>query len=407
MTAHAEKFPSKSDSAETSPKGARPIERHIEFHIESRIEWHADWYYVLGLALLGIYLNGAVYGFQYPAGADYNFFLPLANWLRDRSLYPGDPIRQVFPHVQTFYWFVVVILSKHFATEHVLFALFLITKFIFFGAVALLVASRVRSRVLCGCIVAAIALSDVLNNQTPIGGTVILDQLSEHAALGLAIVLLAGVLLVQGKWWLAAIVAGLSVYVDALQFVHMLPAFMLFAIVYWREEKWHAARAALLGAGVFAPWFVYFHKSYLANYPADYVAVLLIHYPLHITLRWTPVLPIAEAFGLFAAAVAVCVVARKATLKAESRLELLAISYFVVMVFGIVFGWFWLTPSVARFMLQRADSLLIPYAFLLIQIYGLSFWSRGTLVSLRRRSCFQFLRFCCPCSERWRSCYCL
>jgi hypothetical protein len=82
------------------------------------------------------------------------------------------------------------------------------------------------------------------------------------------------------------------------------------------------------------------------------------------------VLPIVEAFGLFAAAACMCVVARRATVNVESRLELLAVSYFIVMVIGIVFGWFWLTPSVARFMLQRADSLLIPYTFLLIQIYG-------------------------------------
>ncbi len=374
MTPNADKFPLKSHSSEASPECGRSIVRHsdsrINSHIESHIKWGADWYYVLGLALIGAYVNGAAYGFQYPGGADYNFFLPFADWLRDRSLYPGDPIREAFPHVQTFYWSVVAILSKHFATAHILFVLFLITKLIFFAAVALLVASSVRSRALCGCIVAAIALSDVLNNQTPIGGTIILDQLSEHAALALAIVLLAGVLLVQGKWQLAAIVAGLCVYVDALQLVHMLPAFVLFAVVYWREEKGQIVQGALLGAGVFAPWFMYFHKSYLSNYPADYVAVLLIHYPLHITLRWTPVLPIAEAIGLFAAAACMCVVARRATAKVESRLELLAVSYFIVMVIGIVFGWFWLTPSVGRFMFQRADSLLIPYAFLLIQIYG-------------------------------------
>ena len=33
-----------------------------------------EWYYVLFLSLLGLYANAVVYGFQYPAGADYNFF---------------------------------------------------------------------------------------------------------------------------------------------------------------------------------------------------------------------------------------------------------------------------------------------------------------------------------------------
>jgi hypothetical protein len=350
----AGKFALKFDPSSVTQEKRRPIE----------------WWYVTSLTLFGLYVNAAVYGFQYPAGADYNLFLPMANWLRDPSLYPGDPIRDAFPHIQTFYWPVVAMLSKHYSSQHILFALFLATKFIFFGAVTLLIADRVRSRVLCACIVASIALSDVLNNQTPIGGTITLDQISEHAALSLAIVLLAGVLLVQGRWRIAAITAGLSVYVDALQLVHMLPAFALLAIVYWRQERRQIIGAALLGAGVVMPWFVYFHKSYLANYPVDYVSVLLIHYPLHITLRWTPRLPILGAATLFLATAGMGFVARKAGLKMERRLELLAVAYLIVMLIGILAGWFWLTPTIARCMLQRADSLLIPYAFLLIQIYG-------------------------------------
>ncbi|MGH9679899.1 MAG: hypothetical protein ACRD4Y_08095, partial [Candidatus Acidiferrales bacterium] len=221
-------------------------------------------------------MNVAAYGFQFPAGADYDFFLPMANWLRDSSLYPGDPLRNVFPHVQTFYWPVVATLSRYYSMEHVLFGLFLLTKLIFFGAVGRLVAVRVRNRVLGACIVAAIALSGILNGQTPIGGTIVLDEISEHAALGLAIVLLAGVLLVEGKWRSAAVVAALSVYVDALQFVHVLPAFALLAAVYWREEKRKIFSSALLGAGVSLPWYIHFHRSFLANYPRDYISVLLI-----------------------------------------------------------------------------------------------------------------------------------
>jgi hypothetical protein len=98
-----------------------------------------DGYYILFLAVLGLYANAAVYGFQYPAGADYNLFLPMANWLRDPSLYPGDAIRDAFPHIQTFYWQVVAILSKQYSAEHILFTLFLITKLIFFGSIGLLV----------------------------------------------------------------------------------------------------------------------------------------------------------------------------------------------------------------------------------------------------------------------------
>jgi hypothetical protein len=332
-----------------------------------------EWYYVLFLSLLGLYANAVVYGFQYPAGADYNFFLPMANWFRDPSLYPADPIRDAFPHVQTFYWSVVVILSKYYSTERILFGLFLITKLIFFGAIGLFIGARVRNRLLGACMVTAIALSGMLNSQTPIGGTITLDEISEHAALGLAIVLLAGVLLVEGRWRSAAIAAGLSVYVDALQFVHVLPAFALFAMVDWRERKRPIVAAALLGTGIFLPWFVHFHRTFLTNYPSDYVSALLIHYPLHITLRWTPVSQIIEAATILLATACMCLIARRSGLKIERRLELLGVSYLIITLAGILAGWFWLTPNVARFMLPRADSLLIPYAFLLIQIYGANF----------------------------------
>ncbi len=329
-----------------------------------------DGYYILFLAVLGLYANAAVYGFQYPAGADYNLFLPMANWLRDPSLYPGDAIRDAFPHIQTFYWHVVAILSQHYSAGHILFTLFLITKLIFFGSIGLLLGTRVRNRFLGACMVMAIGLSGTLNNQTPIGGTIILDEISEHAALAVAIALFAGVFLAEGKWRSAALLAGISAYVDALQFIQILPAFAFFAIVDWRKQRRQIIGAALLGAGAFLPWFVHFRRSFLTNYPSDYVFALLVHYPLHITLRWTPVSQIIEAATLLIAAVCMSFIARKGGLQLERRLELLAVSYFTVMLVGIVAGWFWLTPSVARFMLQRADSLLIPYAFLLIQIYA-------------------------------------
>ena len=274
--------------------------------------------------------------------------------------------------MQTFYWPVVAALSAHYSTEHVLFVLFLLTKLIFFAAVGLLVASRVRNRLLGAGIIMAIALSGMLNGQTPIGGTIILDEISEHAALALAIVLLSGVLLVEGRWRSAAIAAGLALYVDALPFVHMLPAFALFAMFDWRERKRQVISAALLGAGVCLPWFLHFRQSFLTNYPGDYVSVLLIHSPLHLTLRWTPISQIIEAATILFATACMCFLARKSRVKLENRLELLCVSYLIVMLAGVLAGWFWLTPSVARFMLSRADALLIPYAFLLIQVYGAS-----------------------------------
>ena len=327
---------------------------------------------VLLFAALGAYLNAAAYGFQFPAAPDYSLFLPLANWTRDRSLYPGDALREAFPHMQTFFWPAVGLLSKHYSTEHVLLVTFIATKLIFFGAVGSFVAGRVRSRALGACMVAAIALSPLLNSQTPIGGTIILDEISEQAGLGLALVLLAGVLLADGKWKSAAIVAALSAYVDALHFLHALPAFVLLAVVDWRERRRDVIAAAALGAIVFLPWYVHFHASYAADYPSDYVTALLVNYPLHITLRWTPALEVLAAAAILLTAAGTCAFARRSGLKVERRLELIAASYFCIMSVGVLAGWFWLTPNMDRFMLPRADSLLIPYAVLLVQAYGAS-----------------------------------
>jgi hypothetical protein len=337
-------------------------------------KWHAGHLgHVLFLAAFGAYLNVAAYGFQFPAAPDYSLFLPLANWTRDHSLYAHNALRQVFPHMQTFFWPAVGLLARHFDTEHVLFTLFVATKLIFFGAVGLFVCSRVRSRLLCACVVAAMAVSPLLNSQTPIGGTIILDEVSEQAGLGLAIVLLAGVLVADGKWRVAAVVAALSVYVDALHFLHVLPAFAVLAAVDWRQQKREVIAAAALGLVVFTPWYVHFHALYVANYPSDYVTALLVNYPLHITLRWTPVAQIAEGAAILVTTVSACVFARKGELKIERRMEVVATSYFGVMLVGVLAGWFWLTPNVARFMLPRADSLLIPYAVMLIGVYGVSF----------------------------------
>src|SRR5664280_2829100 len=246
-----------------------------------------NWYYPLSLCLLGAYANLVAYGFEYPAGSDYNFLLPMANWLRNPSLYPGDPIRGAFVRHESLFWPTAAAMSKYSSMEHVLFFLFVLAKLIFFLAIGRLVAAGVRNRLLGACIVLSLALSGVLNGPTPIGGTIILETMSEQAALGLPILLLAGVFLVEGKWLSAAVTAGLAVYIDAIQFLHTLPAFAIFALVDWRERKRRIVAAAVVGAGIFVPWFCLLYRSLAVSFPKDYISALLILYPHHITLRWT------------------------------------------------------------------------------------------------------------------------
>ena len=140
-----------------------------------------NWYYPLSLCFLGAYANLVAYGFRYPAAGDYNFVLPMANWLRNPSLYPGDPIRGAFERHESLFWPAVAAASKYWSTEHVLFSLCVLAKLIFFLAVGRLVAARVRNRLVGICIVAVLALSGVLNGSTPIGGTIVLENISEQA----------------------------------------------------------------------------------------------------------------------------------------------------------------------------------------------------------------------------------
>ena len=244
----------------------------------------ASWGRALFLCLLGAYLNAAAYGFyHYPKGADYDFLLPLANWLRDSSLYPGDPIREFFVGYNTSFWPIVSKLSQWFSTEHVLIAFFLLTKLVYFLAIGRLVAAEVRHKILGACIVATLALSGTLNFASPLGGATVLGRNSEHGQLAFAMLLLAGTFLVEGRWWSASIIGGLSVYIDALLFLQTLPAFAILALVDWREQKRRIGMAALLGAGISLPWLVQSCHALAANFPKRLRASLpvVLSFPLH------------------------------------------------------------------------------------------------------------------------------
>jgi hypothetical protein len=162
-------------------------------------------------------------------GGDYDFQLPLLNWIRNPALYPGDPIREAYARFPTLFWPVVAALSKRFTTEHVLFTFFVLTKLCFFLAVAGLVAATVREKLLAGCVVAVLAVSLPLNTLTPFGASVMLSNIQTQQPLAIAVLLLAGVLLVLEKWRSAVILAALSVYIDAVPFFHTACAFSIFS----------------------------------------------------------------------------------------------------------------------------------------------------------------------------------
>jgi len=64
------------------------------------------------------------------------------------------------------------------------------------------------------------------------------------------------------------------------------------------------------------------------------------------------------------------VVARKAGERRDVRLEVLAASFLLPVFLGALIGEFYLTPMLARLQLLRADSFLLLYSILIVQIYG-------------------------------------
>lgn len=325
---------------------------------------------VLFLTLLGTYLNAAAYGFRYPLGGDYDFQLPLLNWLRNPALYPGDPIRDAYARFPTVFWPVVAALSNWLGTEQVLFGFFVLTKLVFFLALSWLVAVAVREQVLATCVVAALSLSPLLSASMPFGAGRVLVDVQTHASLGTAMLFLAGVLLVLGRWYTAVVVAALSVYIDALPFLHTVPAFALFAFLDWRWQKRRVCIAGALGIAICLPWLLLSRHALAASFPSNYLQGLLLFFPFHSTVRWTPAATLLNGVAILVAAGWMSCVARENGITRLDRLERLVASYFVVVLTGVVLGLIGLTPQVARLCLPRADAFLIPYAIVLVQGYG-------------------------------------
>jgi hypothetical protein len=324
---------------------------------------------LLLLALGGTYLNVVVYGFSYGAG-DHEFELPLINWLRDSSLYPQDPIRDAFARFPTVYWPAITYLSHGMSTQRVIFLFFLLTKLLFFTAVARIVEDRVKDSRLATCVVFTVALSPFLNDQTPLGASTILHAVQTHATLAVALLLWVGCLLLEQRWIPATILGALAVYLDALYFVFMLFAFAALAIYDWRRRRGEILIAGLLGASISLPWLLLFRGVIYRQFPNGYVEALLAFYPFLLHLRGQETYELLSGAGVVLAAALMCVVAGKYAPYRDARFEVLTSSFIVPVLLGVVFGEFHLTSTFARLQLLRADAFLLLYSILLLQIYG-------------------------------------
>lgn len=321
------------------------------------------------IGLLGAYANIVAYGFGY--GTDnHEFQLPLVNWLLNPGLYPNDLITQAFAHFPTIFWHVVAYLSHWLPIKAVVFLFFLFTKLLFFVALARLLVSPIKDKRFVICIVLAIAISPFLNDLTPLGASNVLDAVQTHTSLAIALALWAAAFLMEGRWILAAVVCAFIVYVDALFFVFMLFAFAAFALFDWHRRKAAILLSGLIGAAISFPWLLLSEGAIYRHYPNDYVEALLALYPFHLTLRSHEPYELISAIGLVVAAVLMVMIIRNKGCPRDTRFELLAASFFFPVLLGAIFGELHLTPTLARLQLLRADSFLLLFATLLIQIYA-------------------------------------
>lgn len=316
-------------------------------------------------------MNAAAYGFTY-GGGNQQFELPLVNWLRDRSLYPNDPITGGFARFHTLFWPAVARASGWLPTEKVLLLFFALTKILFFLALARLVFPRVKNNFLAPCIVFSAALSPFLNGLTPFGASNMLDSVQTHTSLAIALLLWAGCFLLEGRWIPAALVCALTICVNALFCIYMLFAFAIFAFLDWPRRRTTIIVAGLLGAVISLPWALKSPGVITPYTPAGYVEAFLAYYPFHFWLHIHDPYELIRGAGLVVAAALMIGIARRSGQVRDIRFELLTACFLIPVSLGAFTGETHLTPLIARLQLLRADSFLLIFAILLIQIYGAS-----------------------------------
>jgi hypothetical protein len=323
------------------------------------------------------WLNAVAYGFRFDRDNQW-FELARVNWLRNPTLYPGDPITQAFARHATVFWPVVAALGRWASLEHVLFGFFLLTKALFFIALDRLLRLYVPGWRMRGLLLGVCALSPVLNDLTPLGHSDILNAVQTHTSLAMALSLWAMVWLLEGRWVAAAMLAAATIYLHALFFLYMLAAFAALAVLDWRERRRGIVIAGLLGAALALPWVAWNAALERTGFPAGYVEALAAFYPFHFSLRAHEPYELAEAGGLVAAwGVALGIIRSKRWLDLE-RLAWLAGAFLLPIGTGVLLALTDLPPALARLQLLRSDSFFDLLVLVLLGCLG-SRWLTGSV----------------------------
>lgn len=321
------------------------------------------------LGLLGAYLNVVAFGFTYGT-ANHDFELALVNWLRDPSLYPQDPIRDAFARFPSLFWRGVAHFSTWADTKQILFVSFLLTKALFFLGLVRIVWTGLQDYRLVACIVFSTALSPFLNELTPFGASDVLSSVQTNTSLAVALLVWFGLFLIERRWLRAALLLGFTTYINGLFTIYSAFAFATFAVLDWHRQRREIMLAAVLGSLLALPWLAFSPGIIPQAFPGDYVEALLMFLPFHLTLSSHSTYDLLRGGGLLAAAICVVIVAAKAGLMRHRRLELLAASFLIPVLLGAMIGEFFLLPSLLRVQFLRADSFLLLYSMVLIQLYA-------------------------------------
>jgi hypothetical protein len=314
--------------------------------------------------LLGAALNILGFGFQYGTG-NHIYELAMINWLRDPTIYPGDPVREGYVRFPSVFWRVVALVPTHINTEAVLFVVFLATKIIFFYGLIRLARSVNSARYFVCGVAVLFALSPMLNIRTPFGYSPVLDPVQTQTPLAIAFLVYAGATLAEGRWLRAAIVTAACVYLNTIYVVFMLFAFGALAVTDYHRNKRQVLWSAVVGAAIITPWVLWNRALVGAKYPPEYIPALLLFFPRHLVLSSHNRIDLLYGPGFLCVAVTALILAHRKGIALNWRLELMACSFAIPVALGVAAGEYHLTPLLASLQLMRADSFLFLYTALL------------------------------------------
>lgn len=322
------------------------------------------------LGLLATYLHRAAYPFYYGSG-QHEFQLPMVAWLRDPSLFPGDPMREAFAGFPSLFWRTVAWLCTWFELETILLIGLFVSHFLAFWGLARMIARDLPDTRFLAIVLLGLALSPFLTMAAPFGGGGgIFGGLMTQTTLAGGLAIWAAICLLEGRWVWGALLLGLMLHIHVLLAVYLGFAFLAFAWFDWRHHRRQIIGAVslllLFGVG----WLALARRALQAEYPEGYVEALLAHYPYHLVLSTRPAYELLLGLFFLAGMTAVVVLAVRRGIVRDHRLELLVTSMLVPILLGTVVGEWLRMPKLLLLQLLRADTFLTLFGLVLVPIYG-------------------------------------